>query len=113
MIDLKFVRNNIEAVEKNCLSRNVKIDFNALAELYDARYELQQKIETMRAERRKKSASKPTPEEIAKIKEAGKLLKEMEASFAEKDVQLNAIALQIPNLNHETTPIGKDEQKTL
>ena len=109
MIDLKFVRNNIEAVEKNCISRNVKIDFKAFAELYDSRYELQQKIEAMRAERRKKSASKPTPEEIAKIKEAGKLLKEMEASFAEKDAQLNALSLQIPNLNHETTPIGKDE----
>ena len=109
MIDLKFVRNNIDLVEKNCISRNVKIDFQKLAELYDSRYELQQKIEAMRAERRKKSAKKPTPEEIAKIKESGRLLKEAEAEFAEKDAQLNALSLQIPNLNHETTPIGKDE----
>lgn len=111
MIDLKFVRANIEAVEKNCLSRNVKLDFKKFAELYDSRSELQQKIEGMRSERRKKSASKPTPEEIAKIKEAGKILKEAEASFAEKDAQLNEFALKIPNMNHETTPIGKDESE--
>lgn len=111
MIDLKFVRANIEAVEKNCLSRNVKLDFIKFAELYDSRSELQQKIEAMRSERRKKSASRPSPEEIAKIKEAGKVLKEAEAAFAEKDAQLNDFALGIPNMNHDTTPIGKDESE--
>lgn len=109
MIDLKFVRANIDAVEKNCLSRNVKLDFKKFIQLYDSRYELQQKIEAMRSDRRKKSVSKPTPDEIAKIKEAGKLLKTLETAFAEMEAQVNDFALRIPNMNHETTPIGKDE----
>lgn len=111
MIDLKFVRANLELVEKNSISRHVTLDFKKFASLYDERNTLLQKIEALRSERKKKSVSKPTPEEIEKIKESGKQLKNFETAFSEIDALINDFALKIPNINHETTPIGKDESE--
>ncbi len=77
--------------------------------LDDERKELQMEIENLRAERKKMSKTKPTESEIIEMRQLGDKVKKLEEKFNELDGQMNQILIQIPNINHESTPVGHDE----
>lgn len=115
MLDIKFIRENKEAVEKNCAVRNVKCDIGRLLELNDTRLMLLLEVEGLRAKKNKLS------EEIAKSNDndrekllkvanrikAGICLSEKKLDDAEKEFRL--LLLSIPNMSHPDSPTGKDD----
>ena len=109
MLDIKFIRENKAVVEANNASRNVKIDLDLLLSLDEERSALQQKIDQLRAERNRRSKTKPTEEEIALMRKLGDEIGGLEDLAAEKSEMMNRLLLQLPNINHESTPVGKDE----
>lgn len=111
MLDIKFIRENKELVEKNSLTRNVKIDFDVLLKLDQEKVELQQKIDVLRAERNAGSKTKPTPEQIEQMKRVGEEIKQLEAETAVKEAALKDLVIKIPNINHPSTPVGKDDSE--
>ncbi len=111
MIDLKFIRENIKLVEENIRSRGVKLDLKQLVALDEERKELLMETEGLRNERNKMSKTKPTEVEIAEMRKLGDKRKELEEQKISLEEKLDALLCQIPNLNHETTPRGKDESE--
>ena len=111
MLDIKFIRDNRELVEKNNISRNVKIDLTALLELDKEKNDLVQKTDTLRAERNKRSKTKPTEEEISLMKKLGDEIADFEELMEEKEEALKKVLLKIPNINHESVPQGKDDSE--
>jgi len=111
MLDIKFIRENVKLVEKNSLSRNVKIDFKALLRLDEEKTKLQQRIEVLRAKRNQGSKTKPTPAQIAEMKKVGEEIKELESAVNQIESALRELLIKVPNLNHESTPLGQDESK--
>jgi seryl-tRNA synthetase len=111
MLDIKFIRENRELVEQNSLTRNIKIDFDALLKFDTDRSKLQTEIDNLRAERNAGSKTKPTPEQIAKMKEVGEQIKGLEAALTVAEKALNELLIKIPNINHASTPIGKDDSE--
>lgn len=109
MLDIKFIRDNKKLVEKNSQSRNVTIDFDALLKLDEETVSLQKKIDTLRGERNAGSKTKPTPEQINKMKKVGEEIKELETALKEKELTLQGLLYKLPNLSHESVPTGKDE----
>ena len=109
MLDIKFIRENKELVEKNNTSRNVKVNLDELLELDQEKNDLQHKADTLRAERNRGSKTKPTEDEIALMKKIGDEIAGLEELAKDKEELLKNKLLLIPNLNHETTPTGKDE----
>lgn len=109
MLDIKFIRENKKLVEKNNQSRNVSVDLSALLKLDDDVIALQQKIDIRRAERNNGSKTKPTPEQIAEMKEIGEEIKKLEEPLKEKKAALQALLIKIPNINSVATPLGKDD----
>jgi seryl-tRNA synthetase len=109
MIDINFIRENREIVERNNRSRNVEIDLADLLSLDNEKNRLQQEIDNLRAERNKRSKTKPTEEEIKLMRKLGEEVSGLEELAAEKQTQLEKILQKIPNLNHESTPVGADE----
>lgn len=109
MLDLKFIKENIDLVKKNCLDRRIKIDWTNFLSLEEARRENLAKIENLRSERNKKSKGKPTPEEIAKLRQVGDEIKSLEESQEKIENDFKEIWLQIPNLTHPASPIGGEE----
>lgn len=109
MIDIKFIHDNIKLVEENNRSRKAKVDLKKLIELDDERKKLQTEIEALRAERKKISKTKPTEVEIAEMRELGNKLAKMEEKFRSVEQESKNLLILIPNINHETTPIGPDE----
>lgn len=118
MLDRKFVRDNLELVEKMLAARRSGADLAAFAELETERRRAQTEYDGLR--NRQKTAS----EEIARIKrekgdasailaemsEISARVKEMEPRLREIDEKTDEILLTIPNIPDERTPIGAGEQ---
>ena len=51
MLDLKFIRDNLEAVRRNVKSRHLSADPDLVVQLYDQRNLLLKELETLRAAR--------------------------------------------------------------
>ncbi len=109
MLDIRYIREHREEVATNNTSRNVRIDLDALLSVDDERLKLQQKIDELRAERNKRSKTKPTEEEIALIRKLGDEIADLEDLELAKSEEVKKLLIRIPNLNHPTTPIGKDD----
>ncbi len=109
MLDIKFIRENRELVEKNNTSRNVTVDIALLLELDQERVRLQQEVDKLRGERNKRSKSKPTEDEIKLMRKLGEEVSGLEDLVQDKEQQVVKLLARIPNINHETTPVGPDE----
>ena len=69
MLDIKYIKNNPEAVKKGSKDKGVEVDIGLLLDLDEKRRELLQKIEEFRAQKNKanetiKSADDKEKEEI-------------------------------------------------
>ncbi len=123
MLDLGFVRANLELVEAKLRDRGqdpaeLLGDFRALDK--DRRERITE-AEQLKAQRNKLS------EEVAKLKKSGQdasavmeetrglktKMESLEASAAEKEAQMQAILARIPNLPLADVPIGKSEQENV
>src|SRR5262245_25610997 len=103
MLDVVFVRNHLESVRVNCVTRNVKADVDAIVRLDDERKRLIQEAQVL--QQRANEVSKKIPlEKDATAKQAliaeGKELR-AKVSTLEKDVKrseadLHAALLLIP-----------------
>ncbi len=110
MIDINLIRTNPELVKKNNTTRNVTVDIDQILDL-DNRYRaLLTTVEQMRSERNKSPKGKPSEEELAKLKMTSELIKAHEAEIDTMKQQLDQLLLQLPNINHETTAIGRDDK---
>ncbi|MBI9104145.1 MAG: serine--tRNA ligase [Spirochaetales bacterium] len=120
MLDLKFVRENAEAVKANIENRFMKVDVDRVLKLYDERNTLITKNDALRKDRNDNAASmkgKMEQEERQILIEAGKKLKEdiavVETSLASVEKELFAEASRIPNMAHPDAPIGKEDKDNL
>lgn len=109
MLDIKFIRENLELVKKNCTNRRAKVDFNNLLELDEQRRALLKQIDDLRASRNQGSKGKPSPEEIAKMREVGEKIKEAESSLSTVETEYKDLLMRVPNLTHADTPVGGEE----
>ncbi len=117
MLDLKFIRQNRELVEQGVANKRVKIDFGRLLELDEKRRGLLEGSESLKAERNKanmeiataKKQGGPGKELIERMKEVAGRVKELDAELSSVEQELDAMLLTIPNLPHETTPVGRSE----
>lgn len=116
MLDIKFVRDNIEEVQKNIEKRNVKANAQLVVDLYKKKNELQLEIDELRKARNDNAAKmkqKLTDDERAKLIEEGKTLKskisEIEEESKKIDMQYFEEAMKLPNMTDPTSPVGSEE----
>jgi seryl-tRNA synthetase len=116
MLDLKFIRDNVDAVKENVRNRHVSADPDLVVELYDRRNLLLKELETLRASRNanaERMKGKLSPAERTPLIEEGKRLKEsiaeIEGRHEETEKKLIEEALRIPNMAHPDAPIADGE----
>ncbi len=116
MLDLKFIRDNIDAVRLNVKHRHVAADPDLVVRLYDRRNQLLKELEGLRASRNANAdrmKGKLSPEERAPLVEEGRRLKEsiaeLEKRNEETEKTLTEEALKIPNMSHPSAPIAEGE----
>ncbi len=128
MLDIKFIRENLELVKKAAVDKNRKVDLERLLVLDEKRRKLIGEIEEKRAKRNKVSSiryqvsgmknedNKNIPntkylipntvaEEGKQLKDEIKTLEE-ELGIIEKEYK--ELMLQVPNVPDKSVPVGKD-----
>ena len=116
MLDLKYVRENAEAVTENSKNRGVVANVGLVVELADRRSELMQDLNELR--QRQNALSKDIPkvvrtEERQRLVTESKAIKQQipqrEKKLTEVERRLREEMLKIPNMTHPDVPIGKDD----
>ncbi|KKU12770.1 MAG: Serine-tRNA ligase [Candidatus Magasanikbacteria bacterium GW2011_GWC2_45_8] len=81
MLDIKYIRENVEEIKRNNASRNVKVDIDLLLKLDKQRRDAQLEVEAARAELKKSSKQKPSAEEITRLRTLGEKTQKKEGCF--------------------------------
>lgn len=102
MLDINFIRENLEKVKKSIEARKAEVDLEKLLKLDDQRRELIQKVDNLRA-KRNEAAKKKDVEVGKKIKGE---LEGLEKSLGEIEKQRKDLMLQVPNILLDEVPIG-------
>ena len=117
MLDRRLIRDDPERVKKGIAAKNVDIDVDGLIALDRELLAIMQENEDLKHERNVKT------EEIAKAKREGKKadellaylktlsnrIKELEAKDKDVRAKLDEQWMLVPNLPHESVPVGKSE----
>lgn len=121
MLEIKFVRQNLSVVSEALQKRNTDADLDSFARSEDLRKGSLTEIEALRCRRNTVS------EEIARIKKSGgdaehlviemrdvsAKIKELEGIINENEEKIKNILYTIPNIPHESVPVGKDENDNI
>jgi seryl-tRNA synthetase len=120
LLDLRFIRENVEAVEENCRNRGVEADVGLVVELADRRSALIQELNELRQRQNEmaKSIGKQRDEEArGRLIEESRVMKEnlpsREGELREVEERLRDEQLKIPNMTHPDSPIGKDDTENV
>ncbi len=119
MLDIKFVRENLAAVEEAMRNRNTSFDTAAFTDLDERRRAAIQQEEALQAERNsaskqigqlmkegKQAEADEAKERVRKINEQIEQAAQMRE---EADTGLRDLLMHVPNMPDATTPVGKDE----
>lgn len=109
MLDIRWVIENLKLVEQNNASRNVTVELDELIHLYEDATKMRQEADKLRADRNKMSKTRPSESDMDLARKLGDEIEGFEILTKRKDREINQIMYQIPNINHESTPIAPDE----
>jgi len=118
MLDIKYLRQNIDFVRQKMDERGQKIDFDRFIDLDAKRRDILQAVETLRNERN--SVSKQVGELKKKKEDASALIekmgdvsakiKEYDESLRTTEEELNAFVMVVPNVQHDSVPRGNGSE---
>ncbi|WP_027184237.1 serine--tRNA ligase [Desulfovibrio inopinatus] len=118
MLDVKFVRNNIEAV-KDALARRggAGVNMDEFAQIDAKRRALLTEVETLKSERnaasaevaKKKRAKEDASDIIASMGDLSARIKALDEELKGVDEAVSQLLMAIPNMPHASVPDGTDE----
>lgn len=117
MLDLKLMQKNPEIVREALDKRGSKIDVQGFLDLDEKRKALIAEVEALKAERNKvgpeiakrKKAGEDASDLLKKMGEVSSRAKELDKDLAEIEKAENDWMMSVPNIPHESVPLGKSE----
>lgn len=114
MLDLGYVREHLEVIEKMARDRGVALDLEPFRELDAERRQCITTVERLKAERNKasdeivhlKKSGQDASAILARMKEVSEQIKRDDERVAELDNRLKQFLLTIPNIPHSSVPVG-------
>ena len=123
MLDIKFIRSNPELIKKAMKNRNANLDsmVDEVIEIDAERRNLMGEMESEKA--RQNDVSKKIPQMKKEGKDTTEIMKEMKTlsekisslrtKISELEEKQRQILLSIPNVPHESVPVGKDDSENV
>lgn len=112
MLDIKYIRENLELCKTAAVNKNRVVDWDTLLSLDEKRRELIGKAELLRKERNEVSKTR-TDESILRGKAIKDELKAIDDSLRETEEQFTLHMLTVPNVPDVSVPVGKDESENV
>jgi len=120
MLDIRLIRENPEIVRQNLKKRGDPEKLSLLDELIQLDKEWRQlltRVNELRHQRRTvteevarlKKEGKDTSQKLKKASAIPEEIRKLEKQVEERKEKVNTILLRLPNLLHESVPVGKDE----
>jgi seryl-tRNA synthetase len=117
MLDIRALRNDLDAVARNLARRGYVLDRERFMDLEGRRKALQVEAESLRNERNERSKAigqaKAAGQDIGPLKAEvgtlGEAMAEADQRLAQTQQELHALLAGIPNLLHESVPDGANE----
>jgi seryl-tRNA synthetase len=119
MLEIKFVRQNLQQIEKSLENRGETADLESfkhcdtqrkalLLEIEDLRHRKNVVSEQIAAMKRNKE---DTDDLVAEMRQVADRIKELDQDLSENEGKIDHILFRIPNLPHNSVPIGKDSSE--
>lgn len=117
MLDIKYLRENLEEVEERLKTRSGSVDLSGFKALDEKRRRLLGEAETLKARRnavseeigRLKREKKDASALMAEMQDESARIKSLDSEVAECDSALEAMLLLVPNIPNSSVPVGRDE----
>lgn len=114
MLDLAYVRDHLDVIEKMARHRGITLDLAPFRQLDTDRRQLITSAERLKADRNKSSdeiaALKKSGQDasalLARMKDVSDEIKRNDARITELDAELRNFLLTIPNIPHSSVPVG-------
>ncbi|RKY32806.1 MAG: serine--tRNA ligase [Candidatus Omnitrophota bacterium] len=121
MLDIKFIRDNLELVKTSIKNRGLKIDLEEIIQIDNSRREVLKELDSLRAKKNEANreisallkAKKDVKPKIAAMKEAADKIDALEAKLKEINPSLESSLLNIPNIAHYSVPVGDASKKEI
>ncbi len=118
MLDIKLIRKDADKVKKSLEKRKADFNLDELLNLDNGRRELLYQVEQLK--NKQNTASKQIPamkkegkdvsELLAEMKDLSSKIKEIDAKVREIDIEIEQAMLRIPNIPHESVPVGDTDE---
>ncbi len=109
-MDIKFIRENKDLMKEVAKNKNSKVDIDRLLSVDEKRRALISEAEKLKSDLNKRSKTKPSPEEIAALKDLSGKIKKMETELADVEKEYRDLMLLVPNVYSADTPVGPDDK---
>ena len=121
MLDLKFVRENIETVQENLDRRHTTGDLASFVKFYDERRAIIQEVEQLKAVRNAVTAEisqlkrnkENADDKIAEMQRVGDQIGALDTKLRDVETELQQVALMLPNMCDASVPVGADENENI
>lgn len=117
MLDIKFIRENLDLLKAAAQKKHVTIDLDRLVTVDDKRRSIMQQLEERRAEQKRVSEGVPTASDPAARELLITQMQELKAKNQADEEQLKPIMeewqslmLQVPNIPDMSVPDGKSDE---
>jgi len=121
MLDIKFIRENADLVKTSIHNKNEKCDIDKILHLDEQKRKVQFDFENLRAEQNKtskqiaeiKKEKKDATELLAAMSQIASDIKDLSATLSQITEQLDSLLLTVPNIPHNSVPVGKSDTDNL
>jgi seryl-tRNA synthetase len=118
MLDLKYLRSNLEEVKEALRKRGSDLDLSTFDRLDEERRSLLKALEDLRHQRnraseeiaRRKRDGEDAADIIADMKRVSAEIKAQEGALTGIQEGLESLLYEIPNVPHASVPVGRDEE---
>ena len=117
MLDMKFVRDNLDVVQQMLKNRNNSLSLDGFTDLEKKRRNILNEVEQLKGQRNSvskkigamKKAGEDTTEISAEMRKVGEKISALDNDLKEVENNLRDFLLNIPNMPKEDVPVGKDD----
>lgn len=119
MVDIKFIRENAEAIKTAIKNKNLSLNLDELLEADKKRVKLLREIEELKSEKNllndkiQKSDASEKKEIIQKGKEIKESIEKLEPEYKEASQKFEELMVRVPTIPSSDTPVGKSEDENV